>query len=374
MTNAARFRGLVGRVVPTMLAVGVYACTGGHDAGGVGGSDGADSGVDVVDASARDIAPLPSVFQWTSTGPLVAPIPNDTHPIVSVKDPSVVFFNGLWHIYATTANTAGQWSIVYLNFPDWSQAAAAQPYYLDDNPVMRGYHAAPQVFFFRPQQKWYLIFQSGQPQYTTTDDLSHPETWAAPQNFFSTVPATVTNNQGAGTWLDFWTICDDARCHLFFTDDNGDFYRSDTDIQSFPQGFGEPVVVMKASKSDLFEGGATYHVGGRDQYLTMIEAFGPTGHRYYRSFVADNLEGEWTPLADTWTNPFAGINNVTFDDGVTWTNDVSHGELLRDGYDETLTIDPGNLGFLYQGVDPTMTGVAYSQLPYRLALLTLVQP
>ena len=79
-------------------------------------------------------------------------------------------------------------------------------------------------------------------------------------------------------------------------------------------------------------------------------------------------------FARSWANPLAGINNVTFDDGVAWTQDISHGELLRDGYDETLTIDPGHLGFLYQGVDPTMTGVDYFLLPYRLALLTLVQP
>jgi len=357
-------------VVAITLVVAAAGCSGGHAAGGAGGAGGTAD----IDAGAREVAPLPSTFHWTSTGPLVAPVPDATHPILSVKDPSVVFFDGRWHIYATTANTAGQWSLVYLSFTDWSEAAAAQPYYLDQNPLLRGYHAAPQVFFFRPQGKWYLIFQSGQPQYTTTDDLSHPETWAAPQNFFPGVPATVLANQGTGFWLDFWTICDAARCHLFFTDDNGGFYRSDTDVQSFPQGFGEPVVVMKASKGDLFEGGATYHVAGRDQYLTMIEAFGPTGNRYYRSFVADSLEGAWTPLADSWSNPFAGLNNVTFDDGVTWTRDISHGELIRDGHDETLTIDPGHLGFLYQGVDPTMTAVDYFQLPYRLALLTLVQP
>ena len=64
---------------------------------------------------------------------------------------------------------------------------------------------------------------------------------------------------------------------------------------------------------------------------------------------------------------------MSFDSGVSpWTNDFSHGELLRDGFDETLTVDLTKLRFLYQGVDPAQTSVEYSQLPYRLGLLTAV--
>jgi len=95
--------------------------------------------------------------------------------------------------------------------------------------------------------------------------------------------------------------------------------------------------------------------------------------RYYRAWTSDRLDGEWTPVpdADTWQKPFAGINNVTFEDGVTpWTRDISHGEMIRDGYDETLTIDPNNLLLFYQGRDPAMSR-RYDQLPYRLGLLRL---
>ena len=75
--------------------------------------------------------------------------------------------------------------------------------------------------------------------------------------------------------------------------------------------------------------------------------------------------------ADSWDTPFAGINNVTFEEGVVpWTRDISHGELIRDGYDETMTIDLKNLQFLYQGRDP-QSGGDYSLLPYRLGLLIL---
>ena len=46
-----------------------------------------------------------------------------------------------------------------------------------------------------------------------------------------------------------------------------------------------------------------------------------------------------------------------------WTRDISHGELLRDGYDETLTIDLAQLRFLYQGVSPDAAGLPYNSLP-----------
>ena len=78
----------------------------------------------------------------------------------------------------------------------------------------------------------------------------------------------------------------------------------------------------------------------------------------------------WTPLAADWTNPFAGKPNVTFADGAAWTNDISHGELVRAGYDQKLELDPTNLQFLYQGADPTTTSIEYSQIPWKLALLT----
>jgi hypothetical protein len=115
----------------------------------------------------------------------------------------------------------------------------------------------------------------------------------------------------------------------------------------------------------------TYKIKGTCTYLTLVEAIGPA--RYYRAWISDRLDGEWTlvPDADTWQKPFAGINNVTFEDGVTpWTRDISHGELIRDGYDEIPTIDPNNLQFLYQGRDHSIN-TEYSQLPYRLGLLTL---
>jgi endo-1,4-beta-xylanase len=314
---------------------------------------------------------LPTSFTWTSSGPLITAKQDATHPIVSVKDPSVVYADGRWHVFATTANTAGNWSVVYLTFTDWAQADAAPLYYLDHNPPgLGGYHAAPQVFYFAPQSKWYLILQSGQPQYSTNDDVGKPDAWTRPIDFFPAgEPPGVVANKGAGDWLDFFVICDDANCHLFFADDDGELFRSQTKVGDFPNGFGDAVVAIQGTKETVFEGDMVYRVKGKDAYLAVVEAFGPTGNRYFRSFVAPALDGTWTPLAADWANPFAGRMNVTFPNGA-WTADISHGELIRAGYDQKLEIDPSNLQFLYQGVDPQATGGDYSQIPWKIGLLT----
>jgi hypothetical protein len=318
---------------------------------------------------------LPASFRWTSPGPLISAKQDATHPIVAVKDPTVVQVDGRWHVFATTADTAGAWSIVYLTFTDWAEADAAPLYYLDNNPPgLGGYHAAPQVFFFAPQNKWYLVFQSGQPQYSTNDDISKPEAWSRPTDFFpGGEPPGVVANKGDGSWLDFFVICDDVNCHLFFADDDGELFRSQTKIADFPSGFGDAVVAIQGVKETVFEGDMTYHLKGKDAYLTVVEAFGPTGNRFFRSFVSPTLDGVWTPLAADWTNAFAGKTNVTFPGGA-WTADISHGEIIRDGYDQRLEIDPTNLQLLYQGADPATTTLEYSQIPWRISLLTQVTP
>jgi hypothetical protein len=310
--------------------------------------------------------PFAGPLQWTAGDAVVNP-PSDARGIVSVKDPSIVRYNDRWHIYATTANTNGGWGMVYLNFADWADAANAKPYHLDENPHLRGYHCAPQIFYFRPQKKWYLIYQSAHPQYSTADDLSKPETWTRPENFFSTNPPAVEK-----VWLDFWIICDATHAYLFCTGDNGRMYRSRTKLENFPKGMSDPEVVIEGSREGVFEGSMTYKLKGTNAYLTLVEAIGP-GARYYRAWISDRLDGDWKPLptGTTFAQPFAGINNVKFADGVTpWTKDISHGELIRDGYDETPTIDPKNLQLLFQGYDSTIS-TSYSQLPYRLGLLQL---
>ena len=194
-----------------------------------------------------------------------------------------------------------------------------------------------------------------------------------PKPLFTTVPDAVKGKDGKPVWLDFWVICDKRRCYLFNTGDNGRLYRSDTTSSDFPNGFGNTQVVLDQEHDKLFEAGMTYHIAGTDSYITMVEAIGPKG-RYFRSWTSKRLDGQWTPLADSLDNPFAGAVDTAYPGG-RWTMDVSHGELIRQGNDQTPTLDPCKpLRFLYQGVDPRADGRDYLNLPYRLGLLTATGP
>lgn len=305
---------------------------------------------------------------WTSTDALVFPTADASHPIVAVKDPTVVHHDGRWHIFATTAATTGAWGMAYFSFATWEEAPTAKPFHLDLNPHLAGYNCAPQVFYFRPQKTWYLIFQSPQPRYSTSDDITDPMSWSAPRDFFDGTPRSVVEG-----WLDYWIICDDQHAYLFFPDDHGRFYRSRTRLENFPGGFDEPVIILQEpDHRDLFEGSCVYRIEGADRYLLLVECIGKSGPRYYRAFTADKLDGEWIPVpgADTEAAPFAGNANVSTPDGSElWADGISHGELLRTGHDETMTIDPHHLRFLYQGLPRGTQEPDYVRLPYRLALL-----
>jgi hypothetical protein len=225
------------------------------------------------------------------------------------------------------------------------------------------------LFFFAPRNLWYLVYQTGPPTFSTSTDPADPHSWSAPRRFIANEPAVVTQNKGPGQWIDFWVICDSANSFLFFSDDNGHVYRAQTSLASFPDGFGNTQIVLSDSnRFALFEAGNVYKVAGRNQYLMIEESIGAAGRRYFRSYTATSLTGSWTPLAATENEPFAGRANVTFPNGA-WTQDISHGELVRAGVDQTLTIDPHRLQYVYQGQDPNASG-DYLGLPWRMGLLT----
>jgi hypothetical protein len=307
-------------------------------------------------------------FRWISSAPLVAPVARPADPCYSVKDPTVVRFYDRWHLFCTIRSEKRSHQIEYCSFADWKDANAAERHVLK---LSDGYFCAPQVFYFSPQRKWYMILQvadpSGnqrlQPAYSTTDDLSDPASWTKPQLVYATHPESVK------AWIDFWVICDSDKAHLFFTSNNGLLWRAETKLADFPRGWDAPRVVLRG---DIFEASCTYKLKGQNRYLTLVEAEDkghPGSWRYYKAYLADSLDGEWKALADTWDKPFAGPANVRFD-GEKWSDSISHGELLRSGVDERLEVDPGNLRFLYQGVpERDRQGKPYGQIPWRLGIL-----
>ncbi|MDT7789842.1 MAG: endo,4-beta-xylanase [Pseudonocardiales bacterium] len=311
--------------------------------------------------------PLPSRYSWSSSQQLIAPKSDSTHTIAGIKDPTVVFHDGKWHVFASVANAAG-YNMVYLSFAYWAQASAAPHFYLDRSGIGAGYRAAPEVFYFAPQNLWYLVYQDGNAAYSTNPDIDNPAGWTAPKHFYQDMPKIIRDNIGNGYWVDMWVICDAVNCHLFSSDDNGHLYRSQTSAGSFPNGMSEPVIAAQDSnKYALFEASNVYKVDGADQYLLIVEAIGSQG-RYFRSWTSSSISGPWTALADTESAPLAGAANVTFPAGA-WSRDISHGEMIRSGRDQTLSISPCGMRYLYQGRDPN-SGGDYNSLPWRLGLLT----
>jgi len=318
-----------------------------------------------------DTGSLPTSFRWQSGGPLIGPRSDATHSLSGIKDPSVVFYNGRYHLFASTTSSTGGYSMVYLSFTDWAQAGSATQYYLDQSPIGTGYRAAPEIFYFAPQNKWYLVYQTGgNASYSTNTDISNPAGWTAPRGFYAGVPAIVQQNIGSGYWVDMWVICDTTNCYLFSSDDNGHLYRSQTSVANFPAGMSEPVIALQdADRHALFEASNVYQVAGTGNYLLIVEAIGSGGKRYFRSWTSTSIAGTWNTLAATEASPFAGTSNVTFT-GTAWTTDISHGEMIRTGYDQKLTISACSMRYVYQGRDPSVSTGSYSTLPWRLALLT----
>ena len=307
--------------------------------------------------SVAQTPPFASSYSWTSTGPLISAKSDATHNIIAVKDPSAVLYNGRWVIYASTVNSAGSYGMEYLNVAeDWSDAATATPTFLNLGGT------APQVFYFAPQKQWYLISQWST-NYSTNSDPTKPLNWSAQKSIGVQMPSGVTG-------IDFWVICDSTDCYLFFCADNGSFYRASTPIGNFPNGFSTPVVVASDSEFAMFEADNVYTVEGGG-YLANIEALGSTG-RYFRALWANSLGGTWSDLGDTasFSTPFLGINNTTFESGVSaWTTSFSSGGMLIDGNDQTDSINPNNLAFLYQGASQqAYQNDSYGAIPWQLGV------
>ncbi|HTF97520.1 MAG TPA: non-reducing end alpha-L-arabinofuranosidase family hydrolase [Cellvibrio sp.] len=305
-------------------------------------------------SSSGQTCELKAPLQWVSTGPLISPKNANWK---SIKDPSVVKYNGTYHVYATYYDTA--YKSMYTSFTDWNNAQAAP--HISMNGTTVGNSVAPQVFFFRPHNKWYLITQWAG-AYSTTDDISRPN-WSAKKKLLQGEPS--------GS-LDFWVICNSTHCYLYFSRDDGVLYMSKTTIGNFPN-FSGYSIVMEDHRGNgnqyLFEAPNVYKLDGQNKYLLMVEAW-PSGPRMFRSWTSTSLDGPWTALADTDANPFAGNRNVEWPTGK-WANGISHGELIRSGYDERLTVDPCNLEFLYQGEAGPSPDGNYNTIPYKLGLLRL---
>jgi hypothetical protein len=312
-------------------------------------------------------------FQWTVGQPLLsaqtAKLPASAeHPWIAIKDPSIVRYEGKWHLFCTLRKQKsgdGRIRIGYSAFEDWSESNEAAWSVLELTPE---YHGAPQIFYFEPQRLWYLIYQASDatrglkfgPCYSTNPNIADPSAWSVPAPLY-----VVEEGKKAG--LDFWIICDDAKAHLFFTTLDGRMWRADTKLDQFPnQGWSVPSVALKA---DIFEASHTYRLPGREQFITFVEAQAGK-RRYFKAFVANSLDGQWRALAATRESAFVSPHNVV-NQSSSWATSYSHGEFLRAGFDQRLELRTEPLQLLFQGAsDAEYQKGNYGEIPWRLGLLT----
>src|SRR5262245_52835892 len=146
-------------------------------------------------------------WEWAVSPPLVSPASRPADPCYGVKDPTLVFFGGRWHLFCTIRSRKRARQIEYRSFADWKEADRAKPHVLE---LTDKDFCAPQVFYFTPQKRWYLVYQvvdnarrpNHYPVYSTSTDLANPRSWTRPVELFPSHPENVKE------WIDFWVICD----------------------------------------------------------------------------------------------------------------------------------------------------------------------
>ncbi|MEN9353212.1 MAG: hypothetical protein RL318_537 [Fibrobacterota bacterium] len=308
-----------------------------------------------VTMSVPTVCELPTTFKWKDYG---KPIAEPKNGWLAIKDFTMVRHNGQYIVYMTYTPVGGGFKGAYMTpFADFTQAAAASQAIMPNN--LPG--VAPELIYFTPKNTWVYTTQwcsTGSFCYTTGNDPTKPTSFAA-----QTKPL-LTENITPNAPIDQVVICDDANCYLFYADDKGNIYRGSMAKGSFPGNFtGTKKILSETNAAKLFEAVEVYKLKGQKKYLMIVECGYP---RYFRAFTATDLAGTWTPVANTIdiNTPFAGPKNVT--NG--WSNDISHGEIVRTGSDEYREIDPCNMQMIYQGLT---SGGDYNSLPYKMGLLTL---
>lgn len=294
--------------------------------------------------------------QWVVGEPVLSPGVVGSFDEVSVKDPSVVYHDGRWHVFYT-ARGHGEYTTGYVSAEHLGQLQSASRHELKMIRGKKRYGCAPQVFFYTPQKLWYMIFQNldsnYQPVFSTNGNINDPESWSTPRPLLT--------KDSKAKWIDFWVLCDGDKAYLYYTEGHNGVVVRSTSLGDFPGGWSEGRIVYK----NIHEAVHVYKVWGHREFHMFYEL----NHNNVRSFgcaKAEHPEGPWTKVTDE----YATGDQLVYT-GSRWTEMISHGEVLRSGYDEKLEYDPQNCRWLIQGILKKDKDLPYPSLPWKLGVIEL---
>jgi hypothetical protein len=269
----------------------------------------------------------------------------------AAKDPTIVRYNGQWLVYYTGANKSGGWQMCFTSASTIAGLKTAKRTYM--SKIGESYFCAPELFYYEPQKLWYLVYQDGTygAAYSTSTNPADPNSWAGPKSF------GISGNMG---W-DYYIICDDQYAYMYNTPSDGSskLYMRKTTLANFPnKGWSTPTVAC----SNVFEAAFAYKNLADGQYYLLVEAM--IDGRSYELFTSSSAGGPWTLINNKW----ATRSNLKKYNADKWTTNVSHGELIRAGYNQKMEInDINKVDFLIQGT--TDMTPAYQQIIWDLGLI-----
>lgn len=295
---------------------------------------------------------------WEIGDPVFLPGTAGSFDEVAVKDPSIVFFENEWHIFYT-ARSKNEYTTGYVSAKNLTEIESAPRYELKQIRGKARYGCAPQIFYFEPQAKWYLIFQNTdsnyQPAFSTNVTISNPDMWSASQ--------PLLQKDKKEKWIDFWIIADDSKVYLFYTEAHSGVVVRSTNLKDFPNGWSTGKKVF----DNVHEAVHVYKVKNKQEFHMIYEQ----NHEGIRSFgiaTANNLNDPWEKVTDNYAT---GIQLKTIAKNKVWTEMVSHGEVIRSGYNQKMEYEPENCKWIIQGIMKNEMNEDYPSLPWKLGIMNL---
>ena len=267
---------------------------------------------------------------------------------IAVKDPSIVYSGGRYHLFYTGRDkgTGGSWRMGYASATTIPGLRTAARTYMSSLNA-GSYFCAPQVVWFGPKGKWFLIYQSGSgASFSTNTEVGNPSGW------------TPVRAMGFSDGIDFWCISEGTYVYCFYSAQDGSrtIKRRRTTMANFPYNWEAATSVATAA----FEAPHVYRNKADGRYYMVVEDIS----RYQELWTATSLGGTWTKVSEKW----ASRDNLSYL-ADHWTDQVSHVEIIRSGTNERLEVD--NLDrcqMLIQGVIDGNYG-DYANLPYDLGII-----